>query len=132
MHRAARPTALLALAAGAACLTLWAGWWAVRSGPPARPPAPPFRDLGAVLVRYSDSRWEVAAPPRRPGPYRDLGGSMLGRGDTSRRLTSRVRDESGAVVEEVSLTADTDCDQMVVELETQAGQRTLVTLKRCR
>lgn len=54
---------------------------------------------------------------------------MLGAGGP---LICQVRDDTGAVVEEIKVEGDPASDQLVVWLETPGGRRALVGLKRPR
>lgn len=111
---------------GAVAVVLWFAPWGRHTEPAARP-EPPFVSLEAVVASYAG--WEPVAPPRLPGPYRPLGGHALGAGNST---TSRVRDDAGAVVEEVGVEGDSAFDQMVVFLDTASGGRTLVVMRRPR
>ena len=93
-------------------------------------PPPAFTDLHTALAPERANGWELAIPPKRGGPYRLLaGGAVLGRNPAS-GLSCRLRDEAGAVVEEIKLQGAGDRDQSVVYLETAGGERTMAALVR--
>jgi hypothetical protein len=99
-----------------------------RSGP--APVEQPFTDLGTATEVPG---WELHIPLRHPGPYRRFraaGESMLGGSDKT-SMICRVRD-GGTVVEELRVEGNPAFDQLVIQLETPSGQRTMAVLKRPR
>ncbi|MDY3553020.1 hypothetical protein R5W24_002110 [Gemmata sp. JC717] len=103
----------------------------IRRPEPAAPPERPFVPLEAIAASHRG--WDVVAPPQLPGPYRlsPRGGSLLGAGNGG-SMTNRVRNDSGAVTEEVLLKCDPAFDQLVVFLDTAGGDRTLVVMRRAK
>jgi hypothetical protein len=112
---------------GAVVVVFWFAPRGRHAEPVARPERP-FVPLEAVVA--SDAGWELVAPPQLPGPYRPLGSHLVAAGHSS--ATSRVRNDAGAVVEEVRVERDPAFDHMVVFLDTASGGRTLVVLRRPR
>jgi hypothetical protein len=97
-----------------------------------RPAPPAFTDLHTALAPERVHGWELAVPPKRSGPYRLLpGGPVLGRNPAT-GLVGRLRDASGAVLEEIKLRGAEDRDQSIVYLETADGERTMAALVRVR
>lgn len=92
-----------------------------------------FQSLEEVLAAEMRDRWAVSSQPRSPGPYRRSpeGPTFLGGGNRGEQTISRIRDKSGAVVEELTLNSEA-FDQLVVHLDTESGGRTQVVLRRDR
>ena len=87
-----------------------------------------FTDLDAALAAGAPG-WKLHIPPPHPGPYRMLPEASVVVGDAKSGAICRVRDTSGAVVEELKLEANPEFDQMVVHLETPGGRQTMAVLK---
>lgn len=123
---------VVVLALAAACGGVAAWLWARQPSPVAVVAERPFTDLETALAEEGANGWELHISPRVPGPYRLLpGGTVLG-GDPNMRSISRVRDKSGAVLEEQELQGNPAFDQIVVYLETLDGRQTMAVLKRPR
>lgn len=93
------------------------------------PSGPPFADLDTVLATQYQNDWSVLTPPKREGPYRLTPSEpqMVPR-NSGKGMTYRLRTQEG--VEEVHLDGGANYDQLLIELETRDGRRTVVVLKR--
>lgn len=109
------------LAAAAA----YSGIWQQRQAPA----GPPFAPLDTTLAGYLKNGWSVLVPPKLEGPYRiEQKEHPTVLRNSGKPMTYRLRGPDG--VEEVHLDGSADYDQILLELETQNGRRTLVVLKR--
>jgi hypothetical protein len=109
-------------------------WWQSRQAQPTPNKTSTnrqFTDLDTALATELPG-WKLHTPPPHPGPYRLLPESSLVVGDGKSGAICRVRDTSGAVVEELRLEGNPEFDQMVVRLETPSGRQTMAVLKRPR
>jgi hypothetical protein len=99
--------------------------------PKARPDKS-FVALEAAVAPEIASHWEIASPPRLPGPYRRSGEgtSVLAGGNPNGEMVCRVRNNAGIVTEDLRLKSDPAFDQMVVYLDTASGDQTLVVMRR--
>ncbi|QEL20942.1 hypothetical protein [Limnoglobus roseus] len=101
-------------------------------GPQLSSPARGFVDLDTAVAADTKQGWEILTRPVHPGPYRRLpGGSVIGRSEKE-GVNVRVRDATGAVLEDVQLKGNPDYEQTVVYLETLDSRQTMAVLKRSR
>ena len=128
MRKRSRFVPLIVLVAAVGAAYWSADPFGQRAGPKA-PPERPFVELEAAVALYIENRWEIAAPPRLPGPYRESREGAMGCGARS-KVTCRLRDDSGAVTEDLQLEPDPEFDRTVMCLDTASGGRTLVVLRR--
>lgn len=124
-------SALVVVLAGAAILAL-APLWSRSREIEHSPPHPEYGSLDEALEALRESRWEVAMPPRQPGPYRlaSVSGMMLSAGSDGREVSCVIRDTDGSVREEVKLQQFEHFDQMLVDIESANGLSTAVVLQR--
>ena len=129
MRKRSRFVPLIVLVAAAGAAYWSADPFGQRAGPKA-PPERPFVELEAVIAVYTRGGWEIATRPRLPGPYRE--GEVTPVSGAGVSMVSRVRDNTGAVTEELRVDGDSKFDQLVVRLDTASGGRTQVALRRPR
>lgn len=93
-----------------------------------------FVGLAEVIAPEAGSGWVVVQSPRLPGPYHrsDEGALLVSSGDPQQEAPVRIRDEAGAVVEEVCARGSAEFDQMILALDTADGGRAVVILRRDR
>ena len=108
-------------------IVLGAAVYATTLREPGRDPNPvPFATLEQTLEPEIQLGWSVTIPPKRQGPYRRIPGTL----PVSSSLY-RIRDRDGTT-EEILLESSPKEQQMILELDTADGHRTLVALKRPR
>ena len=104
-------------------------WMALGEKPPWRGSSEAsFTNLDTALAPVKAQGWELLVPPKHPGPYRlqpqgPISGNATG-------LSARIKDASGAVVEEITLEPIPGADLTIVYLETPDKRLTMAALKR--